>query len=69
MNKGSILFTGTSGRQYSFLVWSLDTRFKPLGGVYFIVAAKRVRGMRLVGKVKRAKAAAHAAPAVLTNRR
>ncbi|MFZ5521313.1 MAG: class I SAM-dependent methyltransferase [Pseudomonadota bacterium] len=39
-----------------------------LGGVYFIVAVKRVRGMRLVGKLKRAKAATHAAPAVLTNR-
>ena len=46
-----------------------DRWWPVLGGVYFIVAVKRVRSMRLVGKVKRSKAAAHAAPAVLTNRR
>lgn len=36
------------------------------GGMYMMVAAKRVRGMRLVGKLKRARAAP-AAPAVVAN--
>ena len=39
-----------------------------LGAVYFVVAVKRVRGMRLVGKLKRAKVAPQAAPAVVANR-
>ena len=39
-----------------------------LGSVYFVVAVKRVRGMRLVGKLKRAKVAPQAAPAVVANR-
>jgi SAM-dependent methyltransferase len=37
-----------------------------LGAVYFVVAVKRARGMRLVGKVKRARVAGPAAPAVVT---
>lgn len=36
MRKGAITFTGKSGLRYPFMVWSLDTRFKPVGGVYFI---------------------------------
>lgn len=48
MKKGAITFTGKSGLQYPFLIWSLDTRFKPIGGVYFITerrtdAAKQLR--------------------------
>lgn len=39
-----------------------------LGGVYFVVAVKRVRGMRLVGKLRKTKAKAHPAPAVVTNK-
>lgn len=39
-----------------------------LGAVYFLVAVKRVRGMRLVGKIKRPRVAAKAAPAVVANR-
>jgi SAM-dependent methyltransferase len=39
-----------------------------LGSVYFVVAIKRVRGMRLVGKIKRHRAPAAAAPAVVANR-
>lgn len=39
-----------------------------LGSVYFLVAVKRVRGMRLVGKIKRSRVAPQAAPAVVANR-
>ena len=39
-----------------------------LGAVYFLVAVKRVRGMRLVGLVRREKRATQAAPAVVANR-
>ncbi|MDI4632269.1 class I SAM-dependent methyltransferase [Pelomonas sp. V22] len=37
-----------------------------LGAVYFVVAVKRVHGMRLIGLAKRSKRAAQAAPAVVT---
>lgn len=37
------------------------------GGMYMMVATKRVRGMRMVGKLKRARATAPAAPAVVAN--
>lgn len=37
------------------------------GGMYLTVATKRVRGMRLVGKLKRARTTAPAAPAVVAN--
>ncbi len=33
---GNILFSGRSGSKYRFHVWPLETRFKPLAGVYFI---------------------------------
>jgi len=39
-----------------------------LGAVYFIVAVKRVRGMRLVGLARRAARSANGAPAAVTNR-
>jgi len=39
-----------------------------LGAVYFVVAVKRVRGMRLVGLAKKERRRAHAAPAVAVNR-
>jgi SAM-dependent methyltransferase len=39
-----------------------------LGSVYFVVAVKRVRGMKLVGKLKRHRVGAPAAPAVVANR-
>ena len=39
-----------------------------LGSVYFVVAVKRVRGMRLVGKLKRQRVTPQAAPAVVANR-
>lgn len=45
-----------------------DRWWPVLGGVYFIVAVKRQRGMRLVGRVRRTKPAPVPAPAVLTNR-
>jgi hypothetical protein len=39
-----------------------------LGSVYFVVAVKRVRGMRLVGLARQDKRKAHAAPAVVARR-
>lgn len=47
---------------------SIGERWWPVfGAVYFLVAAKRVRGMRLVGMVRREKLKPKAAPAVATN--
>lgn len=46
-----------------------DRWWPVLGAVYFLVAVKRVRGMRLVGLVRDEKRKAHAAPAVVANRR
>lgn len=40
-----------------------------LGAVYFVEAVKRVRGMRLVGLVRKEARRAEAAPAVIANRR
>jgi SAM-dependent methyltransferase len=51
--------------------WMEDTgdRWWPvLGAVYFLVAAKRVRGMRLIGLARKDKAKPHPAPSVVTNR-
>lgn len=45
-----------------------DRWWPVLGAVYFIVAVKRVRGMRLVGRLRKVKATPHQAPAVLTNK-
>ena len=48
----------------------LGDRWWPvLGGVYFLLAVKRVRGMHLVGRVLREHRKTHAAPAVVANRR
>ena len=48
MRKGAITFTGKSGSQYPFHIWSLDTQFKPIGGVYFITqrVADRAKQLR-----------------------
>jgi SAM-dependent methyltransferase len=46
-----------------------ETWWPVLGAVYFVVAIKRVRGMRLVGLVKNEKRKPVAAPAVVANRR
>jgi SAM-dependent methyltransferase len=45
-----------------------DRWWPVLGSVYFLVAVKRVRGMRLVGMVKNERRKAKAAPAVVANR-
>jgi hypothetical protein len=45
-----------------------DRWWPVLGAVYFVVAVKRVRGMRLVGMVKSERRAAKAAPAVVARR-
>jgi SAM-dependent methyltransferase len=47
----------------------LGDRWWPvLGAVYFVVAVKRVRGMRLIGLARTERRKPHAAPAVVTNR-
>jgi SAM-dependent methyltransferase len=46
-----------------------DRWWPVFGAVYMVVAVKRLRGMRLVGLVKRERVKAPAAPAVLTNSR
>ena len=46
-----------------------DRWWPVLGGVYFLVAVKRVRGMRLIGLARNEKRKAVAAPAVVANRR
>jgi SAM-dependent methyltransferase len=45
-----------------------DRWWPVLGAVYFLVAVKRVRGMRLVGLLKNEKRKARTAPAVVANR-
>ena len=45
-----------------------DRWWPVLGAVYFVVAVKRVRGMRLVGLVRQEKRKVQAAPAVVANR-
>lgn len=45
-----------------------DRWWPVLGAVYFVVAVKRLRGMRLVGKIKKARVAPTAAPAVVAQR-
>lgn len=45
-----------------------DRWWPVLGAVYFLVAVKRVRGMRLVGLARKERRKAHAAPAVVANR-
>ncbi len=46
-----------------------DRWWPVLGSVYFLVAVKRVRGMRLVGLVRRESRATRKAPAVVAQRR
>ncbi|MEF7616149.1 methyltransferase domain-containing protein [Aquincola sp. MAHUQ-54] len=46
-----------------------DRWWPVLGSVYFLLAVKRVRGMRLVGLARRQRSAPHAAPAVVAQRR
>jgi len=46
-----------------------DRWWPVLGAVYFVVAVKRVRGMRLVGMVRKQRRQPLAAPAVVANRR
>ena len=45
-----------------------DRWWPVFGAVYLVVAVKRVRGMRLVGLIKRERSLAHPAPAVVANR-
>ena len=47
MRKGAITFTGKSGLQYPFHIWSLDTQFKPIGGVSFITQRKADKAKQL----------------------
>jgi SAM-dependent methyltransferase len=54
--------------RFSWIDGVADRWWPVLGALYFIVAVKRVRGMRLVGLLKNEKRKAHAAPAVVANR-
>jgi len=36
MKFSNVTFSGKSGVKYTFQVWSLDTRFKPLAAVYMV---------------------------------
>lgn len=45
-----------------------DRWWPVLGAVYFIVAVKRARGMRMVGKIRRSRVTPTAAPAVVAQR-
>lgn len=47
MRKGAITFTGKSGVQYPFHIWSLDTQFKAIGGVYFVTQRKADKATQL----------------------
>jgi hypothetical protein len=60
-----------SSRWLSRFAWmepAGDRWWPVFGAVYLLVAVKRVRGMRLVGLVKRERVKNHAAPAVVTSR-
>ncbi len=61
----------TSQRWLDRFAWmdAVGDRWWPvLGSVYFVVAVKRVRGMRLIGLVKSERRKPRAAPAVVANR-
>lgn len=55
--------------RYEWMDHSGERWWPVFGAVYFVVAVKRVRGMRLVGLVRDQRTVAKAAPAVLTQRR
>jgi SAM-dependent methyltransferase len=60
-----------SEKWWSRLNWmeSAGERWWPvLGSVYFVVAVKRARGMRLIGKIKKARLPVPAAPAAVAQR-
>ena len=54
--------------RYAWMDGLGDRWWPVLGAVYFLVAVKRVRGMRLVGKLRAERRLVHAAPAVVANR-
>ena len=58
-------------RSWDRLAWmehAGDRWWPVLGAVYFVVAVKRTRGMRLVGKLKRTRLTPAAAPAAVAHR-
>ena len=54
--------------RYAWMDGLGDRWWPVLGAVYFLVAVKRVRGVRLVGKVRTERRLVHAAPAAVANR-
>jgi SAM-dependent methyltransferase len=54
--------------RYEWMDHSGERWWPVFGAVYFVVAVKRVRGMRLVGLVRDQRVRAKATPAVVTNR-
>jgi SAM-dependent methyltransferase len=57
------VFSQTWLTRFSWIERVGDRWWPVFGAVYFVVAVKRVRGMRLVGMVRAQRAAPHAAPA------
>jgi SAM-dependent methyltransferase len=54
--------------RYAWMDKTGDRWWPVLGAVYFLVAVRRVRGMRLVGRVRKERVKASAAPAVVAHR-
>ncbi len=54
--------------RFEWMERTADRWWPVLGAVYMLVAVKRVRGMRLVGLVRRQRMAAKAAPAAVSHR-
>jgi hypothetical protein len=44
MRIGSVVFSGKSGEKYRFETWPLETRFKPIGAVYFVTKREAGKG-------------------------
>jgi SAM-dependent methyltransferase len=55
--------------RYAWMDKTGDRWWPVLGAVYFLVAVRRVRGMRLVGRVRKERAKPSPAPALVSHRR
>jgi hypothetical protein len=56
-------------RRFGWMDGAGERWWPPFGAVYFVVAVKRVRGMRLVGLLKNQRPVASRAPAVVVQSR
>ena len=55
--------------RYAWMDKTGDRWWPVLGAVYFLVAVRRVRGMRLVGKIRKERVKASPAPALVSHRK